>query len=216
MRRIFNLLIVTALLLCAMPALFAQKDNNGKLVQVTGVVRLQDTSDVIPYMGVYVKNLSAGTLSNENGLFSLLAHKGDTIVFSRLGFAPREIVIPANWEKNFYTTTQYFIQDTFMLNEYVMRAYMTADEFDYAMRYKEFDPDINEVIKENTSKDVIAMMMKNLPQGAGEGAALLQRQAAYQNAHLGQQHPIGLFNPFSWAEFYKSVQRGDYKKKKKN
>lgn len=217
MHRIFNLLLVSALVSGFAPKLFAQnnaQNNNSKLVQVTGVVKLQDTSDVIPYMGVYVKDMSAGTLSNENGLFSLLAHKGDTIIFSRLGFAPREIVIPANWDKNFFTTTQYFVQDTFMLNEFVVRAYMSPDEFDYAMRYKEYNPDINEVIKENSSKDVIAMMMKNLPQGNGEGAALMQRQAAYQSSYLGQQAPIGLFNPFKWAEFYKAVQRGDYKKKK--
>ncbi len=213
MRIIFNLILVSALVFGLLPSGLAQ-NNNSKLVQVTGVLKLKDTSDVIPYMGVYVKDMSAATLSNENGLFSLLAHKGDTIVFSRVGFAPREIVIPASWDKNFYTTTQYFVQDTFMLDEFVVKAYMTNDEFDYAMRYKEYNPDINEVIKENTSKDVIAMMMKNLPQGNGEGAALMQRQAAYQNSYLGQQAPIGLFNPFKWAEFYKSVQRGDYKKKK--
>lgn len=187
---------------------------NDRLVQVTGLVKLADSSDVIPYMGVYVKNAGAGTLSNENGLFSLLAYKGDTLVFSRLGFAPREIVIPSNWDKNFYTTTQYFVQDTFMLDEFVVRSYMTPEEFDYAMRYKEYDPDLNAAIRENSSRDVIAMMIRNLPQGAGEGAVMLQRQAAYQNTYHGQQAPVGLFNPFKWAEFYKSVQRGDYRKKK--
>lgn len=193
-------------------ASFAQ--NNDKLVQVTGVVRMQDTSDVIPYMGIYVKNSGVGTLSSENGLFSLLAYKGDTLVFSRVGFKTHELVIPANWDKNFYTTTQFFVQDTFVLNEFVVRPYMTADEFDYAMRYKEYDPDINAAIKENTSRDVITMMLRNMPTSSGDGAAFMQRQQSYQNSYYGQQAPIGLFNPFKWADFYKSVQRGDYRKKK--
>ncbi len=192
---------------------FAQNTND-RLVQVTGVVRMQDTSDVIPYMGIYVKNSNSGTLSNENGLFSLLAYKGDTLVFSRVGFKSRELVIPVNWDKNFYTTTQYFVQDTFVLNDFVVRPYMTADEFDYAMRYKEYDPDLNAAIKENTSRDVITMMLRNMPSNSGDGAAFLQRQQSYQNSYYGQQAPIGLFNPFKWADFYKSVQRGDYRKKK--
>lgn len=210
MNRIFKLL--TALLLLASTFSFAQ--DNDKLVQVTGIVKLSDTSDVIPYMGVYIKNSGSGTLSGENGLFSLLAKKGDTLVFSRMGFKPRELTIPLNWKGNFFTTTQYFVQDTFMLNEFVVSNNMTADQFDYAMKFKEYNPDINQAIKENTSKNVLAMMMRNLPNGSGEGAALLQRQAAYQNSYYGQQAPIGLFNPFKWADFYKSVKNGDYKKSK--
>ncbi|HTO16682.1 MAG TPA: carboxypeptidase-like regulatory domain-containing protein [Edaphocola sp.] len=190
---------------------FAQND---KLVQVTGVVKLSDTSDVIPYMGIFIKNTNVGTLSSESGLFSLLAEKGDTLIFSRMGFAPREVIIPKDWSKNFYTTTQYFIQDTFMLKEVIVQGYMTEEEFDYAMRYKEYNPDINAAIKEHTSKNVITMLMRNMPHGNGEGASLIQRQTEYQNSFYGQQAPVGLFNPFKWAEFYKALQRGDFRKKK--
>ncbi len=213
MRQIIHT-ILTIIAVAGLATVSFAQNNNDRLVQVTGVVRMQDTSDVIPYMGIYVKNSNSGTLSSENGLFSLLAYKGDTLVFSRVGFKSRELVIPSNWDKNFYTTTQYFIQDTFVLNDFVVRPYMTSDEFDYAMRYKEYDPDLNAAIKENTSRDVITMMLRNMPSGSGDGAAFLQRQQSYQNSYYGQQAPIGLFNPFKWADFYKSVQRGDYRKKK--
>jgi len=213
MRQIIHT-ILTIIAVAGLATVSFAQNNNDRLVQVTGVVRMQDTSDVIPYMGIYVKNSNSGTLSSENGLFSLLAYKGDTLVFSRVGFKTRELVIPSNWDKNFYTTTQYFVQDTFVLNDFVVRPYMTSDEFDYAMRYKEYDPDLNAAIKENTSRDVITMMLRNMPSSSGDGAAFLQRQQSYQNSYYGQQAPIGLFNPFKWADFYKSVQRGDYRKKK--
>src|SRR5690606_6464425 len=217
MKRSFSKIIgLLAVLLTVYTGTHAQQARDkSTLVQVTGVVKMSDSSEVIPYMAVYEKNLRSGTMSNDKGLFSLLAHKGDTIVFSHIGFTPKEIVIPAEWDKNFYTTTQYFEQDTFMLEDYIVRAYMKREDFDYAMRYKDFNPDINEAIKEHTSRDAIAMMMKNMPMAQGEGAAFLQREAAYQNAYLGQQMPIGLFNPFKWAEFYKAVQRGDYSRKKR-
>jgi hypothetical protein len=66
---------------------FAQ-NNNDKLVQVTGVVRMQDTSDVIPYMGIYVKNSNAGTLSSENGLFPYWLIKEIPGVQQGTGFKP--------------------------------------------------------------------------------------------------------------------------------
>ncbi|HRP90605.1 MAG TPA: carboxypeptidase-like regulatory domain-containing protein [Edaphocola sp.] len=208
-----NLKAILFILLFCCTTIFSFGQND-KLVQVTGVVKLADTSDVIPYMGIFIKNTNVGTLSSEKGLFSLLAQKGDTLVFSRLGFAPRELIIPKDWSRNFYTTTQYFEQDTFMLNEVIVQGNMTPEEFDYAMKFKEYNPDINAAIKEHTSKNVITMMMRNMSHANGEGAALIQRQTSYQNSYYGQQAPQGLFNPFKWAEFYKALQRGDFRKKK--
>lgn len=212
--KIQSLLSIIFLCLCFGTASFAQSPN-GELVQVTGVAKMKDTSDVIPYMGVFVKNKSVGTLTNENGVFSLLCYKGDTLLFNRVGFRSKELVVPATLDQNFFTTVQYFVQDTFYLKEAIVRPYLNAEEFDYAMRYKQYDGDMYDAIKENSSKEVVRMMMRNMPRSAGENAAFLQGQQATQATYYGQQAPVGLFNPFKWAEFYKAIQRGDYRSDKK-
>ena len=212
-RNTFTIFSILFLCLCMGMYSFAQ-NNNDRLVQVTGVAKMADTSDVIPYMGVFVKNKSTGTLTNENGVFSLLCYKGDTLLFNRIGFPSKEVIVPANLDQNYFSTVQYFVQDTFYLKEAIVRPYLNAAEFDYAMRYKQYDGDMYDAIKENTSKEVVKMMMRNMPNSAGENAAFMQGQQATKATYYGQQAPIGLFNPFKWAEFYKAIQRGDYRKDK--
>lgn len=184
-----------------------------KLVQVTGVAKMQDSSDVIPYMGVYVIHKGVGTLTNENGVFSLVCEKGDTLVFNALGFEKKELVIPRDLPTNFYTTTQYFVQDTFYLQEAYVRPYLSAEEFDFVMRYRQYDDNIYDLANANTSREVLDMLLRNLPKDGRENVSYLQMQQAIRATYYNQQAPIGIFNPFAWGSFFKSLQNGDYRKK---
>ena len=190
----------------------AQNSTN-KLVQVTGVAKLQDSSDVIPYMGVFVRNKGVGTLTNENGVFSLVCQKGDTLLFNALGFERKQLVIPQDLQGNFFTTTQYFVQDTFYLQEAYVRPYLSAEEFDFVMRYRQYDDNINSLANANTSREVLSMLLRNLPRDGRENTAYIQTQQAIQATYYNQQAPIGIFNPFAWGAFYKALRNGDYRKK---
>ncbi len=67
------------------------QDNN---VQLTGLLVSTDSLLTIPFANVLIKNQQKGTISDFYGYFSIVAEKGDTIVFSCLGYKKESYVVP--------------------------------------------------------------------------------------------------------------------------
>ena len=79
-------------------SLYAQSANNlnGNLVQFTGVVIDTETSMPILYASVGNKRTRRGALCDENGFFSFVVQKGDTVKFSAVGYVTSVLVIPTD------------------------------------------------------------------------------------------------------------------------
>lgn len=58
--------------------------------QLKGVIINSETKEKIPYVNIWVENLSIGTTSNEEGEFSLNVDNSKTILFSALGFETKK------------------------------------------------------------------------------------------------------------------------------
>ena len=56
------------------------------LLQLSGVVVTGDSLKPVPYINIVIKNTYRGTVSDYYGFFSLVAHLGDTIEFTSVGF----------------------------------------------------------------------------------------------------------------------------------
>lgn len=63
-------------------------------VRMSGMVADQETKTGLPFVSVVNKRTLTGTLSNENGRYYIEAMPGDTIEFSMLSYAQRQIVAP--------------------------------------------------------------------------------------------------------------------------
>ncbi|WP_300596140.1 TonB-dependent receptor [Niabella sp.] len=59
---------------------------------LSGVVR-NESNDPLEGVSVSVKGTQAGTVTTRDGLFTLEVHTGDLLVFSRIGYMPREVVV---------------------------------------------------------------------------------------------------------------------------
>ncbi|PSL49910.1 TonB-linked SusC/RagA family outer membrane protein [Chitinophaga niastensis] len=81
---VFNILLFLMLLLSA-TSLWAQQ------AVITGKVTSETTA--IPGVTVRVKNKSAGTLTDNNGRFSIAAAKGDTLLFNHLSYNALELPV---------------------------------------------------------------------------------------------------------------------------
>ena len=73
------------------------------VVQLYGVVMTADSLKAIPLASIVVNNKGRGTITNNDGVFSIAVNKGETITFSCVGFKNRNIVIPANLVGNEYS-----------------------------------------------------------------------------------------------------------------
>jgi len=83
MKKLLTLLVI--LVLGFTQTSFAQK------VTISGVI--SDSSGPLPGASVVIKNTIVGTTSDFDGNYSIEANVGDTLVFSFVGYASREIVI---------------------------------------------------------------------------------------------------------------------------
>lgn len=217
MKNILRILPLLLLALCA--KVYAQSNDNDnsinrRLVQITGVTMTADSLRGISGVTVLVKNQDRGVNSSETGVFSLVCEKGDTLVFSALSYRDVSYVVPEQIQGQYFSMIQLMVQDTFYLPETIINPMMSAEEFDYAIKYRPLDDDDYERMRKNTDKQTMRLLMATLPKDGRENQQMYQTQQAYAGTYYGQQQPIGLFNPMKWNDFFKSWKRGDFRKKK--
>ena len=96
--------IACILLMFITAGAYAQRQER-PLVQFSGIVFNADsTSIAIPY--VTITNSSYHhqvNLTNYKGYFSFVAHEQDTLLFTSIGFAPVQVIIPSGLPTKSYT-----------------------------------------------------------------------------------------------------------------
>lgn len=92
----------------------AQAGNN---ITIKGVVK-DAKGETIPAANVVVKGTTMGTVADWDGNFEISAPKGSTLVFSYIGYSPKEVVV-----SNSTTLNVVMSEDTQALDEVVVVAY---------------------------------------------------------------------------------------------
>ncbi len=78
---------IVLLLFCLSFSAFAQTIN------VKGVVKDAATGDVLPGVSILIKGTTTGTETDFDGVFTIRAQKGQTLVFNYLGYQQKEVVV---------------------------------------------------------------------------------------------------------------------------
>lgn len=184
------------------------------VVQLYGIVMTADSLDAIPFVTLSVKGRNQGTVSNEQGVFSIVVMKGDIIEFSHVSFKPQIVEVPLNLEGNQHSIIQLLVEDTTYLPVTIIKPRPTREQFERDFVNMKVDADDLEIARRNTEAAKLAALARALPADAREGMNFTMRQNAQRYSYQGQNPPQNIFNPFAWNEFIKSWKRGDYKKKK--
>jgi hypothetical protein len=185
------------------------------VVQLYGVIMTADSLKAIPYASIAVKNKGRGTITNNDGVFSIAVNKGEQITFSCVGFKNRTILIPANLEGNQYSVIQLMVNDTNFLPATILKPRPTRAQFERDFVNSKVDEDdLFETARKNTSPSQKRIILSSLPFDGREavGASLSQQASRYYYA--GQLPPMNILNPSAWRSFINSWKRGDYKSKK--
>lgn len=184
------------------------------LVQINGVLMTSDSLYAIPDALITVKHYNKGMYTSEQGVFSIVCFKGDTLQFRSLGFRDKDYVVPLNLEGNQLSIIQLMSQDTFFLNETVVHALPSRERFDYVFQHLDLEDDAVERARKNSDLATFRAMSVIMRKDGSEGQAYAQRDAAYRAAYSGQQQPMNIFSPIKWGQFIEAWKRGDFRKKK--
>ena len=201
--------VLSAVLLSANTSQAQEKKQD--VIQFSGIVATQDTTAGILGAHVYVPKGGRGTTTNYYGYFSFPVLEGDSVVISAVGFKKQHVIIP-ELEGDNYTKMIVMEEDTTYLKGVDVLPYPTEEMFKEAVLAYRLpnQEDLNNMDR-NMDPAVLYEIYRNMGMdGEMNHRYFTQMQAKYLFDAYGPRYNP-LFNPFAWAEFFKSLK----KKKKK-
>tara|TARA_Y100000385_G_C13109068_1_gene650885 strand:- start:4629 stop:5282 length:654 start_codon:yes stop_codon:yes gene_type:complete len=211
--------IISIVLLFTTHALIAQTNNRSyNPIQFSGRVVIEKDGSIepLPYTNIGVKNTPRGTSSSIDGFFSLVVLPGETVFFSRLGFAIEEYQIPSDHSENTHSKIIVMKQDTLLLPDIFIYPWPNRDFFKIEFLALEVDEELEEIAQENLSPEKLARLRQALPSDGREVSGIELRQLSQAYYYEGQGKPQNIFNPLSWKKFIDALKKGDFKKKKES
>jgi len=207
MKRWLLLTLFATAMVCKSQAQFTQLKDS--VVQLYGVIMTADSLKGIPSVSVIVKGQNRGTMSNEQGVFSIVVLKGDIVEFTSIGYKPKIVEIPRNLEGNQQSIIQLMVTDTMYLPVTIIKPRPTREQFERDFVNTDIPADNLEIARKNTDAATRRVLMKGLPRDGRESANYALAQGAKKYYYAGQTPPIGLLNPLAWADFISAWKRGD-------
>lgn len=183
------------------------------VVQLYGIVMTADSLVGIPAVSVTVKGQNRGTVSNNEGVFSIVVLKGDIIEFTHVSYKPKTVTIRRDLEGNQHSIVQLMVADTVYLPATIIKPRPTPEQFARDFVNAEVDDDDIEIARKNTSVAARRALMKTVPSDGRESTNIQLRNIANRAVYAGQTPPQNIFNPAAWADFIEAWKRGDFKRK---
>ena len=210
-----KILLYTVLLFFLLPrtAKAQFETSRDSVVQLFGIVMTSDSLIGIPAVSVMVKGQNRGTITNNQGVFSIVVLKGDQVEFTHVTYKPKTITIPGNLESNQYSVVQLMVIDTVYLPATIIRQRPTPAQFARDFVNNKVPDDDIEVARKNTDAAKRRVLLQTTPGDGGEATQIQFNKIATRATYNGQTPPMNIFNPAAWADFIQAWKRGDFKNK---
>ena len=210
--------ILCALFLFAASGARAQLvDQYGEaLVQFSGMVLDGGNEQLlpIPYATIVIKNDGRGTYAGLDGFFSIVTHKGDTVVFSALGYDDAEYIVPDTLKDDKYSIVQLLTQNSIDLPAAVVFPWPSREHFKLEFLAMDVTTELQSIATENLSANNLERLRETVPRSGTENGSYYLRQQAARTYYIGQQPPMNIFSPIAWKQFFDGWKRGDFKRKR--
>lgn len=208
-------LLITGLCLFLLPrnAEAQFEASRDSVVQLFGIIMTADSLVGIPAVSIMVKGQNRGTISNNQGVFSIVVLKGDEVEFTHVSYQSKRIKIPLNLEGNQYSIVQLMVADTVYLPATILKPRPTPEQFARDFVNVKVPDDEYEIARKNTSAAKRKILLRTTPGDGGEATRMQLNKIANRAVYQGQNPPQNIFNPAAWADFIESWKRGDFKNK---
>ena len=200
----------TLLLLFLVLGAFAQQKPSGnKLIQFSGIITDVDSNRVVPYVTMSNLNTHEQRAANYKGYFSFVAHPGDTIVYTAVGFTKTQVIIPHDIPEDKYTAMVQMQSEIVYLPTVNLYPWATAEEFTKDFLSMKVADDDLEIAKKNLNRQSLVGMGQTLSRDAGEISSINWRMNHDRalNKNMVQTNP--LLNPFAWGKLTQQILNGD-------
>jgi len=184
------------------------------IVQLYGIVMTADSLVGIPAVSIQVKGQNRGTLTNNQGVFSIVVLKGDEVEFTHVSYQSKTIKVPLNLIGNQHSIVQLMVADTVYLPATIIKPRPTPEQFFRDFINNPVPDDDYEIARKNMSEAKRRAWMQSTPGDGGEATRMQLNKIATRAVYQGQMPPMNIFNPAAWGEFIQAWKRGDFKRKR--
>lgn len=189
---------------------------NRNILQFSGLITSPGSD--LPVAYATIRNISYNDqiyISNNDGYFSFVAHEGDTLKFSSVGYDPVTFVIPQVTGDKF---TAHISMRSLVIELPAISPFPWASYEDYISEFMAMEGGIDPVAnaRRNISSEAMSALARIVPRSAEEIQSLnsKQRHGVMSSKNINQRFNNPLLNPFAWAEFINQIKRGDYSREK--
>ncbi|WP_394335567.1 carboxypeptidase-like regulatory domain-containing protein [Algoriphagus formosus] len=190
----------------------AQDQRERKVVQLSGIILNADSTDAVPGVNIYVPKKGRGTSSGRFGYFSMPVLEGDSVVFSFIGLKRQTYKVPENMDDDRISLILTMELDEIALEEIEVMPYPSEKEFKEAvLAMSVVDP--MTISGSNMSPEMLLRAAEMMPASGNENFRYFQQGLMQQNQDLYGPRPLRLLDPFAWAQFIRSIKRGDLKRR---
>ena len=184
------------------------KDSTEEVViQVSGLVVTGDSLTPLPFATVYRSRDARGTMTDENGFFSLPTLEGDTLQFSSTGYVTRHAVINDGGDKNRISIVQAMSRDTVMISDAFIYPWPSRERFRQeflALGLQNGDLSLSQGVD---PFDVYDRLINVGMDGQAASTEVLRQMSL--EMHYGGVQPTNILNPIAWARFIQALKNGD-------
>lgn len=187
-----------------------------KIIQYSGIVTTVGSGLPVGY--VTVTNLSfrnEAIAANNEGYFSFVAHVGDTVRFSSVGFDPLVVVIPqvAGDKYTANIVMQNLVTELPMVTPY---PWASIEEFNIAFMNLDVSEDNIVRARRSLSYESLAAMAAVIPRDGNEMRSINNAQSfnIMNNKVINQRYANPLLNPFAWGSLIQQITKGNQSRSK--
>lgn len=178
-------------------------------IQFSGFVMNED-AEPLPYVHIISMISRRGTISDRNGIFTIITEPQDTIIFSSVGYKTTFFEMPVMFVNYHYTHDIIMERDTIMLEEVRVFPWATYEEFKEAFLSLELPENDYDFALKNLAIIKAQIERNDMPSPGVAYRQVMERQNL-QNYTYGQYPINNLLNPIAWARFFDALKRGKLK-----
>jgi hypothetical protein len=156
--------------------------------------------------------------ANYKGYFSFVAHEGDSLLFSAIGYRRQGITIPGDLPEKKFTVMVKMKQEIINLPTAHVFPWASMDDFKREFLTMKFADDDLAIAYKNVSRESLAALAADLPRDGQEmqGLNFQNNHSRMVNKNMNQRMSNPLLNPFAWGALIQQIMQGDKSRDKGN
>jgi hypothetical protein len=203
-----RIIFISLLALIQLASTYGQFGEREKVIQVTGIISDYERH---PVQGASVisQKLGRGSISEESGIYNVIALPGDTIWLSALGYRSTQVYVPYILDTKQITKDILLLNDTINIKDVIILPWKTYAQFkrDFLTERKPIPEIVNMYQNLATIEQTLAIT-HNYSVTPEAGFRMAMQQNANALYYRGQSPVNNLLNPFAWAKFVNGLKSG--------